>query len=94
MNTTTCWRCHQDFPDGDMIPLPDEGEVCPSCARPGDEIGKPTVRLTAAQTASAKARVEECKGGWTYWTKDKSAPVYPSRREAEEASIQEWRDNL
>lgn len=65
-----------------------------------DEFGIPDqeprhlVRLTAAQTAAAKARVEPVRGGFTYWTKDKSAPVYATRKEAEEASIQEWRDNL
>lgn len=51
-------------------------------------------RLTPAQTDAAKARVEPAPGGFTYWTADRSAPVYPTRREAEEASIQEWRDNL
>lgn len=50
--------------------------------------------LTSAQTAAAKARVEPCGGGFTYWTVDHSAPAYPTRREAEDASVQEWRDNL
>ena len=32
-NTTTCWDCHQDFPDNEMINRPDgEGEWCPKCA--------------------------------------------------------------
>lgn len=50
--------------------------------------------LTAAQTSAAKNRVEPRGEGFTYWTQDRSAPVYATRREAEEASIQEWRDNL
>ena len=52
--------------------------------------------LSAAQTQAAKARVYECDAvaGFSYWTKDASAPIYATRREAEEASIQEWRDNL
>ena len=58
------------------------------------EVAVHVVRLSAGQMASAKARVEECRGGWTYWTKDKSAPVYGTRTDAEAASIQEWRDNL
>jgi hypothetical protein len=53
-----------------------------------------TVRLTAAQTQAAKARVEPYKGGFTYWTTGRNAPVYPTRKDAEAASIQEWRDNL
>lgn len=51
-------------------------------------------RLTPAQTAAAKARVLETPGGFTYWTIDRSAPVYLKRSDAEDASIQEWRDNL
>ena len=51
-------------------------------------------RLSPAQTAAARARVEPCKGGFTYWTPNASAPIYATRREAEEASVQEWRDNL
>ena len=51
-------------------------------------------RLTPAQTEAAKRRVEECAGGFRYWTPDASAPVFQTRKEAEEASIQEWRDNL
>lgn len=51
-------------------------------------------RLTPAQTEAAKRRVEPAPGGFTYWTKDASAPTYPSRGEAEDASVQEWRDNL
>ncbi len=31
MNTTTCLHCGQDFPDRDMLPLPDGGELCPDC---------------------------------------------------------------
>lgn len=53
-----------------------------------------TVRLSAAQTAAARSRVEPCKGGFNYWTPDGSAPVFATRSEAEEASVQEWRDNL
>ncbi len=51
-------------------------------------------RLTRAQTEAARARVEEAPGGFTYWTADHSAPIYPTRRDAEEASIAEWRANL
>ena len=52
------------------------------------------VRLSAAQTAAAIARVEACAGGFRYWTKDNSAPGFATRKEAEDASVQEWRDNL
>jgi hypothetical protein len=31
-NTTTCALCGADFPDADMIPMPDGGELCDSCA--------------------------------------------------------------
>ena len=51
-------------------------------------------RLTPAQTAAALARVEPCAQEFTYWTKDNSAPVFATRKEAECASVQEWRDNL
>ena len=51
-------------------------------------------RLTPAQTQAAKDRVEPCAGGFRYWTVDASAPVLPTRREAEVASIEEWRSNL
>lgn len=53
-----------------------------------------TTRLSAAQTAAAVARVEPCAGGFRYWTPTACAPVYATRREAEAASVQEWRDNL
>jgi hypothetical protein len=52
------------------------------------------VRLTAAQSQAARDRVEERGAGFTYWAPNHDAPIYPSRREAEAASIQEWRDNL
>ena len=51
-------------------------------------------RLTPAQTEAAKRRVELCAGGFRYWTIDASAPVMPTRKEAEDASIEEWRENL
>ena len=51
-------------------------------------------RLSAAQTEAALARVEPCEGGFTYWTPRRCAPSFPTRREAEAASVQEWRDNL
>lgn len=51
-------------------------------------------RLTPAQTEAAKRRVEQRGEAFTYWTVDRSAPVYPTRRKAEDASVQEWRDNL
>ena len=51
-------------------------------------------RLTPSQTQSAKDRVEPCAGGFRYWTVDASAPVFATRREAESASIDEWRANL
>ena len=60
----------------------------------GAEMDDKIVRLSAAQTAAALARVAPCAGGFRYWTKDNSAPVYPLRADAERASIQEWRDNL
>lgn len=65
-----------------------------------DEFGIPeaaprhAVRLSAAQSQAARDRVEPRGSGFTYWTVDKSAPTFPTRREAEDASIQEWRDNL
>ena len=32
-NTTTCWGCGEDFPDGEMTPRPcGAGEYCPKCA--------------------------------------------------------------
>ena len=53
------------------------------------------IRLTPAQTQAAKARVMPAKpDGFSYWTKDGVAPVLPTRREAEDASIEEWRANL
>lgn len=51
-------------------------------------------RLTPYQTAAALARVMPAPGGFRVWTPGETGPVYPSRREAEEASVQEWRDNL
>ena len=51
-------------------------------------------RLSAAQTQAAKDRVEPRGDGFTYWTWNNNAPTYPTRREAEGASIQEWRNNL
>ena len=51
-------------------------------------------RLSKAQTASAIARVIPCPQGFTYWTKDNTAPAYATRKEAERASIEEWRNNL
>ena len=33
MNTTTCYRCHNDFPDNEMLPLDDGGELCPHCVK-------------------------------------------------------------
>lgn len=56
--------------------------------------GPRLVRLTAAQTAAAVARVEPCEGGFTYWTPRRCAPSFATRKEAEAASVQEWRDNL
>ena len=50
--------------------------------------------LTPEQTAAAKEKVYPVSSGFTYWTVDLNAPVYPTRAEAERASIQEWRDNL
>ena len=64
------------------------------CCDARERVAKPTVRLSAAQTQAAKARVHERGQGWTYWTPTNMAPTYPTRREAEDASIQEWRDNL
>jgi len=32
MNTTTCFICHNDFRDEEMLPLLIEGEACPKCA--------------------------------------------------------------
>lgn len=52
------------------------------------------VHLTREQIRAAKDRVEARGQGFTYWTPNDAAPVYPTRREAEDASIQEWRDNL
>ena len=51
-------------------------------------------RLTPAQTQAAKERVEQRTEGFTYWTSANDAPIYPTRREAEAASIEEWRANL
>jgi len=32
-NTVTCWDCHQEFPDEEMVPREDgEGELCQVCA--------------------------------------------------------------
>ena len=61
---------------------------CPLCER--------TVRLTAAQTAAARARVHETAApkGFCYWTKGGFVGNYATRAEAEAASIKEWRDNL
>jgi len=30
-NTTTCFDCGNDYRDRDMMPLPDEGELCAAC---------------------------------------------------------------
>ena len=52
-------------------------------------------RLSEAQTEAAKRRVAgPFPSGWTYWTPGEDAPFYGTRAEAEQASIQEWRDNL
>lgn len=52
------------------------------------------VRLSSAQTIAALRRVEPRGKQFTYWTPDDSAPAYATRKEAEEASVQEWRENL
>ena len=53
------------------------------------------MNLTPYQTDAAKARVYPANGAWYYWrpAPDQS-PAYDTRREAEEASVQEWRENL
>ncbi len=50
--------------------------------------------LTRAQIAAARARVFLGPKGYSYWTPDNSAPMYRTKQEADDASIQEWRDNL
>jgi hypothetical protein len=59
-----------------------------------DALAERAQRLSRAQTAAAIARVAPCPQGFTYWTKDNRAPVYATRKEAEEVSITEWRINL
>lgn len=38
--TTTCWDCGQDYLDRDMLPLEEEGEVCPKCALARETTGE------------------------------------------------------
>ena len=37
-NTTTCWICGHDYPDNEMMPLPEEGEICQVCLESKDKL--------------------------------------------------------
>ena len=102
MRPETCNICHMELDVPGVPESQDCGGDCAQCmADAGDpdfaHLVKPaqvTVRLSAAQSEAARRRVEECRGGWTYWTPKRIAPVYATRADAEAASIAEWRANL
>ena len=52
MNTTTCAHCGHDFPDGDMLPLEQGGELCGDCME--------QVRDAAPELLAALTDLVEC----------------------------------
>lgn len=57
--TTTCAICGQDWPDTDMTPLGDEGEICIVCAKKND-----SVQVESANT-DPPTKCEHCSSYYT-----------------------------
>ena len=57
MNTTTCFHCGNDFPDGDMLPLPVEGELCGNCTATVQEAAPDLLAALEAVAATLEGPV-------------------------------------
>jgi hypothetical protein len=60
-NTTTCFICHKDFADRDMLPLPVEGEACQSCIMRFAENYCRAAIKNAAAAPDLLAAVRDCR---------------------------------